>query len=98
MVKTGDTIFVAGPPDVIDEENTFARVMSRDPRIAATLAAQDAALEGLQGGVLQAISAKDGSKLGEYQLDWLPSWDGMAAARNRLFVSTTDGRVICLGE
>lgn len=98
MVKTGDTIFVAGPPDVIDEENTFAKIMSRDPRIAETLAQQDAALDGGQGGVLQVVSAKDGSKLAEYQLDWLPSWDGMAAARNRLFVSTTDGRVICLGE
>jgi outer membrane protein assembly factor BamB len=98
MVKTADTIFVAGPPDVIDEEKTFARIMSRDPRIAEKLAEQDAALVGGQGGVLQAISAKDGSTLGEYQLDWLPSWDGMAAARNRLYVSTTDGRVICLGE
>ena len=98
MVKTGDTIFVAGPPDVIDEEKTFARIMSRDPRIAEKLAEQDAALVGGQGGVLQAVSAKDGSLLGEYQLDWLPSWDGMAAAQKRLFVSTTDGRVICLGE
>ncbi|MDP6467383.1 MAG: PQQ-binding-like beta-propeller repeat protein [Pirellulaceae bacterium] len=98
MVKTGDTIFVAGPPDVIDEEKTFARIMARDPRIAEKLAEQDVALVGGQGGVLQAVSAKDGSMLGEYQLDWLPSWDGMAAAQKMLFVSTTDGRVICLGE
>ncbi len=98
MVKADEILFVAGPPDVIDEEKTFSRVMSRDPRIAQTLADQDAALDGRQGGVLQAVSAQDGRTLSEYQVDWLPSWDGMAAARNHLYVSTTDARVICFGK
>ena len=31
MVKAKDRIYVAGPPDLIDEEDTFQRTMARDP-------------------------------------------------------------------
>ncbi|MFH1265044.1 MAG: PQQ-binding-like beta-propeller repeat protein, partial [Planctomycetota bacterium] len=45
--------------------------------------------EGLGGGLLWAASARDGKKRAEFQLDAPPVWDGMAAARGRLYVSTT---------
>ena len=61
MLKAGDTLFLAGPPDLIDEEQTFQRLISRDPRVGEKLAEQDAALLGAQGGVLQLVSAADGS-------------------------------------
>ena len=95
MVKAGDTLFIAGPPDLIDEEESFQRLMSRDPRIAEKLAEQDAALSGKLGGLLRAISARDGSTLAEYKLDALPAWDGMAAATGRLYLSTTANEVVC---
>ena len=95
MVKASNTLFIAGPPDLIDEENTFDRTMSRDPRIAKKLLEQNAALLGRQGGLMQAISAKDGSMLAEYKLSSLPAWDGMAAADGRLYLSTIAGTIIC---
>jgi hypothetical protein len=54
-----------------------------------------AAFEGRKGGVLWAVSTADGKKLAEYSLDHPPVFDGMAAARGRLYISTTDGNVAC---
>ena len=56
------------------------------------------AFEGRKGGVLWVASAADGKKLAEQKLAAPPVFDGMAAARGCLFVSTTDGKVICLGK
>ena len=80
MVRAGDTIFVAGSPDIVDP---------KDPH---------GAWEGRKGGVLAAFAAKDGKKLGEVKLASPPAWDGMAAARGRLYVSLQDGAVVCLGK
>ncbi len=53
--------------------------------------------EGRKGGVLRAFAAADGRQLSEVKLPAPPVWDGMAAANGRLYVATTDGRVLCLG-
>ncbi len=84
MALAGDVLFVAGTP---------AR-FSRD----ASAAQYEAAYAGRRGGLLWAVSATDGSKLGEYRLDNAPTWDGLAAAGGRLLLSTVDGSVICLGD
>ena len=97
MVMADKTLFIAGPPDLINEEETFKQLTEDDPKVAELLAKQDAALKGAQGGVLMAISSTDGKRLGELKLPSLPTWDGMAAADGKLFLSTTDGRVLCLG-
>ena len=97
MLKINDSLIVAGPPDLIDEESTFQRIVSGDNAVQAQLAEQDRALDGEQGGILQVISAKDGSQLGELKLEALPTWDGMATAYGRLHLTTTDGRVLCYG-
>jgi hypothetical protein len=93
MVLADNTLFIAGPPDVVDEEEAFRRV--GDPKIQAQLAEQDAVLGGKQGALLWAVSAADGSKLAGYKLDALPVFDGMAAAGGRLYLSTADGKVLC---
>lgn len=54
------------------------------------------AWEGRKGGVLVVFNAADGEKLSEYKLDAPPVWDGMAATDGRLFISTMDGKVVCL--
>ena len=46
---------------------------------------------------LIALAAEDGKLLAERDLP-APVWDGMAAAAGRLFVSTSHGQVVCLGE
>lgn len=62
-----------------------------------TIKADDpwATFEGRGGGRLHALSAKDGTILSEYDLDSPPVWNGMAAARKRLYLSTRGGQVLC---
>jgi len=94
MVQAGETLFVAGPPDVLDEEEAAKSLGTA--KIQAQLAEQDAALLGRKGGVVWAVSTRDGSKLGEFRLATSPAWDGMAAANGRLYLTTVDGKVLCL--
>jgi outer membrane protein assembly factor BamB len=57
-----------------------------------------AAFEGCKGAQVVAVSAKDGEKLTEYKLESPPVFDGMIAANGRLFISTRNGQVLCMGE
>ena len=59
---------------------------------------QDAALAGEQGALLWAVSAENGQKLAEYTLDSLPVFDSLIAAGGHLYMTTTDGEVLCFGE
>jgi len=47
---------------------------------------------------LWAFAADDGRKLAEHPLAAAPTFDGMIAARGRLYIATADGKVICLGR
>lgn len=55
-----------------------------------------AAFEGRKGGALWTVSAADGKIAAKTQLA-APVFDGLIAADGRLFLSTTDGRVLCFG-
>lgn len=57
-----------------------------------------AAFEGRKGGLLWAVSKETGEKLSEHELPSPPIFDGMSAAGGRLYVSTMDGHLICLGK
>lgn len=95
MILADKTLFVAGPPDVVDETEAFGHFI--EPDIRAKLDEQVAALEGRKGALLWAISATDGKKLAEYRLESLPVFDGMAATNGRLYLATKDGKVLCFG-
>jgi len=56
-----------------------------------------AAYENKMGGVLFVVSRENARKAAQYDLDAVPVYNGMAAAADRLFISTCDGRVICMG-
>jgi outer membrane protein assembly factor BamB len=94
MVLAGGALFVAGPPDLVNEEDAFRK--QDDPEIKAKLAEQAAALEGKRGALLWVFSASDGKKLAAWQLDAMPVFDGMAAANGRLFFASVNGKVVCL--
>ncbi|MCX8037797.1 MAG: PQQ-binding-like beta-propeller repeat protein [Candidatus Sumerlaeia bacterium] len=94
LVLAGKTLFLAGPPDVVDEEQAF--FSPDDPAIQRKLAEQDEAMEGKKGALLWAVSASDGTKKAELALESPPVFDGMAAANGRLYMATMDGRVMCL--
>ena len=79
MVRVDETLFVAGPPDVLDPEDPLA------------------AFEDRKGARLVAVSPKDGGRLAELKLDSAPVFDGLVAAKGRLYMSVCDGRVVCYG-
>jgi outer membrane protein assembly factor BamB len=93
LVLADTTLFLAGPPDVVDEVQSLSTFDQ-----AATqrqLARQAAVYEGSEGALLWAVSAADGTKLAEQKLGGVPVFDGMAAAGGRLYMATTDGTVQC---
>jgi hypothetical protein len=98
MVLADKTLFIAGPPDVVDEEMAFDYWANPaiDPNIPAKLDEQDAALLGQRGGLLWAVSTSDGNRVSEYNLESPPVWDGMAVANGRLIISLQNGKVKCL--
>jgi outer membrane protein assembly factor BamB len=49
-----------------------------------------------RGAALLALSASDGTELGQCSLDSTPVFDGMAAAYGRLYVSMKNGSLLCL--
>lgn len=63
---------------------------------ALVLAGEQLLAAGSQGG-LTSLAAEDGQVLGRTELP-PPVWDGLATAAGRLFVSTLDGQVVCLGR
>jgi len=65
-------------------------------KVAAMVMAGDRLFTaGIEGG-LTVISTADGEILARMPLE-KPIWDGMAAAGGKLFVSTQNGDVICMG-
>ena len=79
MAIAGDTLLVAGTPDVL---------VPKDPW---------AAYEGRGGGKLLAVAVADGTVGARLELASPPVLDGLAVARGRLYLSTADGHVVCLG-
>ncbi|MCA9246803.1 MAG: PQQ-binding-like beta-propeller repeat protein [Planctomycetales bacterium] len=98
MVASGDRLFIAGPPDIIDEAETFQGISQRDQQIEKLLERQDEVLNGAEGSMLLVVDAKSGETVGAVSLESLPVWDGMAAAQKKLFLSTADGKITCLGD
>ena len=62
------------------------------------LAEQNDAINGGKGAILRCVSVADGTTIKDIELPMSPAWDGMAAAGGRIFLVTTDGRVLCYGE
>jgi hypothetical protein len=96
IAVANDTLFIAGPPDLIDEAQTFETFAQ--PETQALLARQAAALQGAEGAVLIAVSAQDGEGLVQYALESPPVFDGMAVTPGRLYLSTEEGSVLCFSE
>jgi outer membrane protein assembly factor BamB len=84
---------VAGPPDIINEEEAFFAL--DDEAVRKKLAEQSELLRDKEGGMLWTVSAIDGKKISEYRLDSLPVWDGLVAAAGKLYMATMNGEVCC---
>ena len=93
MVLANDKLIIAGPKDIVDEEEAFYN--PKDEKIIDKLAEQNAILEGSKGSLLLVVSASNGQKISEYELESQPVWDGMAAANSRLYFATKNGKIVC---
>jgi len=98
MVLAGNKLFIAGPLDMIDEEATFKQLSEKDEGVQKLLADQDQALEGKISGLLLSVNCDSGLVEQSIELGTLPAWDGMSGASGKLFLSTTDGRLMCFGK
>ena len=97
MLLAGERLFIAGPPDIIDEEATFQNLSEGDQEVQRLLAAQDQVLSG-DSGLLLSVNTATGEIENKLPLGTLPAWDGLAAANEKLFLSTLSGTVICFGK
>ncbi len=98
MAKAGDTLLLMGPPDLVDEEESFVRLAKGDKEIEKVLSEQDQALQGKQGAILLLVNAKDGETKRTVKLPSLPIWDSLAVARDNVYYTNQKGEVVCLGE
>jgi len=82
MALAGKTLLCAGTPDTIDPK-------ARNPW---------AAYEGKLGGILLAVSTRDGATKTELKLDSAPVQDGLAVAGGLVYLTTSNGQVLCFGK
>ena len=90
MTLTSDKLVVAGTPDPSNKMPDILAFRNESETLAA--------LRGEKGVLLQIISASDGAKLSEYKLDAIPVFDGMSAAKGKIFIALKDGTVQCWGQ
>ncbi len=95
MCLAGDVLFIAGPPDLVDEPAAYETF--DDPETQAKLAEQERAFRGEAGALFHAVDAETGETLAEYPLDAPPVFDGLITAAGHLFLTTLDGRVLAYG-
>ena len=98
MVLAGGKLFLAGPPDVADEEKTYDFVFGGNDQINRQMRRQEQAWQGKRGALLWVVSADTGQRLSEHKIAAIPVWDGMIAANERLYLALNDGTVVCMGE
>lgn len=98
MVLAGGNLFLAGPPDVADEEETYDFVFGANDDINRQMRRQEEAWQGKQGALLCVVSADTGQKLSQYKIPAIPVWDGMIAANGRLYLSLKNGTILCMGK
>jgi hypothetical protein len=55
------------------------------------------AMIGKRGALFRVVSTSDGSRLAEFETDEVPVFDGLIAAGERVYMTTLDGTLICLG-
>jgi len=93
MVLADDLLFTVGPRDVADEKMLWGR--SNEEVFQKSMREQVEWLRGKKGSFMQVVSKNDGDRLASYKLDCMPAFDGLIAADGKLYMSTTQGSIIC---
>jgi len=90
MAMGGERIALAGPVDVGKKSTGAALAFANE-------ADARAGFEGKKGVFLRIVSAANGKTVSQIKLPALPSFDGMATAGGRIYISLKDGTVTCFG-
>ena len=95
MALADKTLFIAGPPDLLDETEGWKNIY--DAKYQDKFKEQLESVQGARGGALWAVAASSGEKLSELKLKSIPVFDGMAVAYGRVYLAMADGSVMCFG-
>jgi len=90
MVKVGDALVVAGPPDLGIKDSKVLQFKNEPEALAGFL--------GKKGVFLRVVSATDGEKMSECALHAMPVFDGMSAANGKIYLSLKNGVLECRGR
>ena len=91
MFVTDNTLVVAGPRDLYDEEKAVAGFRMNDQRFTL----QQEHMEGKHGALLKIFDKSAGRELLSMNLQSMPVFDGMITAGGKVYMSTADGTVSC---
>ena len=95
MFVTDNTLVIAGPRDLYNEEEAISKGRAENDSVFAL---QQEHMEGKHGSLLKVIDKSGAGELSSMELDQTPTWNGLIAARGRVFMTTTEGSVVCFGE
>jgi hypothetical protein len=98
LSMSGTNLVVAGPPDLVNEEQIFERLTKKDPTVQKELDEQDASLAGKRGALVKIFNKGDGQVTRDFTIDSPPVWDGVSVAQGRIFIVTEDGKIRCYGQ
>ncbi len=87
MVLTEDKLVVAGPPDLRKKKEGILAYANQEEALAT--------FKGKGPVLLRVLSAADGQMLSEHRLAALPVFDGISAARGRIFMALQNGQLQC---
>jgi len=90
MVKAGDRLIVAGPPDLGKKDSSILQFSNEPEALAGFM--------GKKGVFLRVVSTTDGKRVSECKLDAMPVFDGMSAASGRIYISLKNGKLECRGR
>jgi len=91
MFVTDDTLVLSGPRDLYDEEKAVAAFKTND----GIFSTQQEHMEGKHGSLLKVINKHDGKEISSVELPYMPTWDGMITANGKVYMTTSDGHVVC---
>lgn len=99
MVSAGENLFIAGPKDIMDEQDFYYSNATQGFMLnRSALKEQSSLWDGKGGALLHIVRKSDGATIAQHQLEALPVFDGMIAAQGQLLISLTDGRLICITD
>jgi hypothetical protein len=90
LVLADKTLLLAGPPESAELRTSKLTLQNVDQA--------EATFRGQRGAALCLVDATNGNSIAQYQLESSPVFDGMIAARGRVYLSLEQGSVVCFSE